>query len=460
VTGFAPPAFFAEALKFRGAALEVQSYRGLEWILSGPSETGKTVAALWLLDSLLRTTPLAQAALLRKVQTSIWGTVHVTWKRIQELRTFLGEAPVDTFGGEQPQFYRYQNGARLWIGGFDNPGKALSGERDWVYVNQAEELSEDDWQVLTTRATGRGAVTATPMVFGDCNPSDENHWILRRTSLKLFKSEHKDNPTLFDDDGKLTAQGVRTMGVLNALKGTLRKRLRDGIWCGVEGQFFEEWDEDRHTFPVNPKQKIVIPGDWPIWGALDYGYTHPTAFGFFTEDNDGRVLLLGEHVRNKWLPPLHCKAIRLLAASLGISMHRIRQIVAGHDCFQQRGDENALTIADQYAKAKDPVTGEIIGLKLEKANVDRVTGSQEIQGRLGLAELGVPPRLLVASTCRRVIAAMSRVVGDPLLPEAYEKLNANALGEGGDDEVDMVRYGVMAAKPKPRAGSGRTIGLG
>ncbi len=71
---------------FRGAGAEVQSYRGREFILSGPSETGKTWATLWLLDSLLRETPGAQAILARKLQVSIWGTVLVTYKRIQELR--------------------------------------------------------------------------------------------------------------------------------------------------------------------------------------------------------------------------------------------------------------------------------------------------------------------------------------------------------------------------------------
>ena len=52
---------------FRGANLEIQSFRGNEWLLSGPAETGKTWATLWLLDSLLRETPFAKATLLRKL---------------------------------------------------------------------------------------------------------------------------------------------------------------------------------------------------------------------------------------------------------------------------------------------------------------------------------------------------------------------------------------------------------
>jgi hypothetical protein len=117
--------------------------------------TGKTWATLWLLDSLLRETPKAQAGLLRKVAADIGPTVLVTYRRIIE-RSNSGATP---FGGEKPEWFDYPNGARLYVGGMDRPGKVLSGERDFLYVNQAEELTQEDWEILSTRTTGRGAVT-------------------------------------------------------------------------------------------------------------------------------------------------------------------------------------------------------------------------------------------------------------------------------------------------------------
>src|SRR3990167_3614741 len=62
--GLAPTAAQPE---FRGAALALQSFRGRECIISGPSETGKTWAALYLLDALARAHPKMQGAILRKV---------------------------------------------------------------------------------------------------------------------------------------------------------------------------------------------------------------------------------------------------------------------------------------------------------------------------------------------------------------------------------------------------------
>ncbi len=435
----------ASAPAFRGDNLAVQDYRGPEFMLAGPSETGKTWATVWLLDSLLRETPKAQAGLLRKVAADIGPTVLVTYKRVIE----MSRSGATAYGGEKPEWFDYPNGARLYVGGMDRPGKVLSGERDWVYVNQAEELTQDDWEVLSTRTTGRGAVTDTPMLFGDCNPGPEDHWILKRELLKVFHSRHEDNPSLFDDDGNLTEQGKRTMAKLNALTGIRKARLRDGKWVGAEGLFFEEWDEDLHV--CDP---FDIPGDWPVWGAFDYGFAHPTAFGLLTEDNDGTIILFGEHVRKGWLPPAHCLAIRQLAERCGIAWDRVSKIVAGRDIFQQRGDSNAKTIAQQYEEARDPETHESIGIMMEKATVDRVTGAQELLSRLGNHEAGIPPRLKIFSTCKRTIAALTRMVHDPSNPEDVLKVNADQNGDGGDDEYDMLRYGVMVKHVEGLFGTG------
>jgi hypothetical protein len=417
----------------------VQSYRGPEWILSGPAETGKTWATVWLLDSLMRRTPKAQGILARKLQVSITGTVLVTYKRIQELRAQLGEKPAKAYGGEKPEWYDYENGAKLWVGGLDNPNKILSGERDFIYVNQAEELKVDDWEVLTTRSTGRGAVTDTPMLFGDCNPGPEDHWILKRQALKLFHSRHEDNPSLFHDDGTLTEQGTRSMARLDSLTGIRKSRLRDGLWVGAEGLFFEEWDDELHVC-----EPFDIPEDWPVWGSLDHGFAHNTAFGAFTQ-NERDIYLIAEHVKNGWLVAQHCLAIRRQLERVNIAPERLKRVAAGHDVFQKRGDSSGKTIADQYEEAKNPETGEPIGIHLERATIGRILGASELLELLGNRELGIRPRLHIFNTCRRTISAITRMVHDPDDAEDVLKVNADANGDGGDDEYDMLRYGVMVA---------------
>lgn len=417
---------------FRNRAKEAQTTTARAWMLSGPSETGKTFAALYRLDSEARKHANSNWVLLRKVRKSMDSTVLKTWHRVIAIR-----GGVETYGGSHPGFYTYENGAKVWILGMDTPDKILSGEFDGIYVNQAEELGEDDWETLTTRATGRGAVTDTPMVWGDCNPGPADHWIVRRSqsgALLKLDTTHHDNPTLFDARNVITEQGQRSMAVLNALTGVRRLRLRDGLWVGAEGQFFEQWDEQVHTIAPFP-----IPGDWPIWGAFDYGFSHNTAFGLYTK-HDGTVYKIGEHVQHKWLPSQHAQAMDSLCERVGVPRSRIRRVVAGLDVFQSKGDEHGKTIADQYR---------LLGWTFQPAAVDRITGAMELQTRLGNAEAGLVPTFQVFSTCVRTIATIPNMVHDPNRPEDVLKVDADSDGRGGDDCYDETRYGLMAERIRP-----------
>src|SRR3990172_8573819 len=58
--------------------------------------------------------------------------------------------------------------------------------------------------------------------------------------------------------------------------------LRLAWWKGdftvFSGQYFD-LNEKYHAI-----EPFKIPLEWPIWGALDYGETHNTAFGLYTRD--------------------------------------------------------------------------------------------------------------------------------------------------------------------------------
>lgn len=422
------------APEWRGAAQRAQAITDRAWLLAGPAETGKTYAALYRLDSEARKWPGSQWVLARKLRTTMDSTVLNTWRRIIELR-----GGVQVFGGEHPQFYTYPNGARVWVVGFDNPDKILSGEFDGAYVNQTEELTEDDFETLTTRVTGRGAKTDTPMVWGDCNPGPEDHWIIgRRDSgrLVLLESHHEDNPTLHDGHD-WTAQGKATLATLDSLTGARYWRLRMGLWVGAEGQHFEAWDEAVHMIDPQP-----ITGDWLIWGALDYGFGHPFASGVLGLSPNNDIHLMGEWVARKTLIPDHVAGYLGTLARLGIAPRRVRAVAAGHDAWATRGGDDTETIADKWDKAVHAQL-QYAALPLERATVDRVNGAAAIQERLG--GNGRRPTLYLWRGCVETIKTIPRMVTDPKNAEDVKKLNADAQGRGGDDCYDMLRYGVMAA---------------
>jgi len=258
-----------------------------EFILSGPAETGKTIACLTLLDRIARAHPGAQLSIVRKVQSDLEATVLQTYRD-----KILGKASdVHAFGGSHAEWFAYPNGSRVWVGGLDNPGKTLSSERDAVYVNQCEELSISDWETLTTRTTGRAGHVPLAFTCGDCNPRGSKHWILERAKaggLRLLHSYHRDNPTLFDSAGNITPQGEITLARLGALTGLRKKRLHEGLWVQAEGMIYADWDPAVHV-------RSSDVGNFPALAiAADDGYTNPAALLWVGIDVDGRLHVLAE----------------------------------------------------------------------------------------------------------------------------------------------------------------------
>lgn len=307
---------------FYGANAAMLDLRTREAVLAGPSETGKTLAALTRLHRIAVQYPGAQLAILRKTYQSMPGSVLKTFEE-----KVLGRALniVHKFGGEKPEFYDYPNRTRIWVGGLDNPNRALSSERDAVYVNQAEELSDGDWETLLTRTTGRAGHMPYAMLFGDANPGAPNHWILSRERaghLLRLNSRHEDNPSLYDPaSGRLTAQGIETMRRLDSLTGYRKQRLRYGLWVQAEGIIYDQW---RDPGSVQDTADFE-PGAGELFWAVDDGYSagsradqrglddsgeyvadaHPRVILWIQERRDGQLVVFAESYKCLTLSNVH-----------------------------------------------------------------------------------------------------------------------------------------------------------
>jgi len=274
-----------------GGAAEFLYCHDPEVIIHGPAQTGKTISACWKIHIIASKYPGAQIAILRKTQTDVYGSV------LQTFNSVIKGSPVMPYGGVKPEQYIYPEvdgqQSTVWVGGMDKAGKVLSSERDLVYVNQAEQLTLDDWENLTTRTTGRSAIIPYPQLIGDANPGGSKHWIRERNkagSLKLIQSLHRDNPTLFDPKtGAITELGEKTMARLKSLTGIRRKRLYEGIWATAEGAVYDMFDAAIHV-KSRPDSEMV---SWYL--AMDEGYTNPAVILLVGEDADGRL-----HIKREW----------------------------------------------------------------------------------------------------------------------------------------------------------------
>lgn len=175
---------------------------------------------------------------------------------------------------------------------------------------------------------------------------------------------------------------------------------------------------------------------------MDYGFQHPTVVYLFSE-YDGKLQVIDEHWRRHALPPDHSDDIRRMLERHDLELSDLKTFIAGGDVFAQKGNESGKTVADQY---------EDNGINLTRANDDRINGAAyclKLLGREAFTdEHGnkhgeIEPQIEIAERCERLIATIPELQHDPHRPEDVLKVNIDEDGNGGDDEYDAWRYGVM-----------------
>lgn len=291
-------------------------------------------------------------------------------------------------------------------------------------------------RLLGSNRSSQSGIVARTLLTG--NPGGIGHGWLKRLFIDKRYNE-RENPSdyafiqaLVDDNQALMENDPAYVQRLESEPNeALRRAYRHGDWDIFAGQFFQEISRTIHL--IKP---FEIPRHWNRFGAYDYGFNHPAAFGWFANDEDGNTYLYREFVR----PQLR---VDQFAAKLNEheETKKLNPIVAGHDCWTTksvlRDDHQPPTIADEFLKH---------GIYLEKAVIDRVQGAAQL--RSYLAWQGIPgnkPRFYIFDTCQITFDAISRMIHNPDKPEDVLKINAT---EGdplsGDDAYDMVRYGLMS----------------
>jgi len=289
-----------EGIGFYGGVKKVFECNDNEVILAGPADTGKTFGALHKLDYLSWIYPGLKSLIIRKTQKSARLSCVATYQekvlgQLHEGQWRPDMTPVKKYGGSKPEFFIYPNGSKIYVGGMDNSDKVLSTEYDVIYVNQAEELTLSDWEMLTSRCSGRASDTPFHQIMGDCNPGPPNHWILARAKegrLTLIENRHEDNPEIFDPEtGEITVSGKERMSVLDNLTGIRKERLRYGRWVQAEGAVYE-YDSTIHL--LDNLDDITIRY---YVASVDWGYTEPGCIQVWGVDNDKRLYLVAEIYR-------------------------------------------------------------------------------------------------------------------------------------------------------------------
>lgn len=413
-----------------GAAAEFWRCREPEILLDGPYETGKTFGALHKLNALLCKYPGARALMVRKTYKSLVSTAVPTYEnKVLAIRPDDPRSPIQKLGKSMPQLYTYPNGSTITLGGMDNPQKVLSGEYDFAFVPQLEELTLNEYEHLTSRVTGRAGNAPYPQVLADCNPDVPTHWIPSRRRLRRFKSKHEDNPTLWDAaNGRWTPQGERTMATLRALTGVRYKRGYLGLWAGREGQVYE-FDPLVHLI-----DRFDIPRHWRLYRCIDFGYTNPFVCQWWAMDDDGRLYRYREIYMSQRTVREHAELINKLS----------------------EGENYTATIADH--DAEDRATLHENGIHTQAADKRISVGIEKVQERLKTASDGKPRLFLLRDSTIEVDVSLKESHRPTSTEEEFpgyvwpERRAARAADERpikcDDHGMDAIRYMVMEADGK------------
>lgn len=293
----------------RNACAELFTCFAPEVLIEGPAGTGKSRAVGEYLHYICEQNPGCRLLVLRKTRVSLTESWMVTF----ETKVLPPNDPIMSGAARANRHvYSYPNGSQIILGGMDNPTRLFSSEYDIAYVNEANELTEEEWESLHRALRNKKIVHPNnpakflDQLIGDCNPDSPNHWLNQRClkgKTKRLVTTHADNPSLTPE----------YLERLSGLTGVRRLRLYEGKWAQAEGAVYDIWNPDKHV--VEPPQANVIKS---TLGSIDWGFTHPTVLQVWGLDGDRRMWLLAEVFMSNKTIDWVIEQLRILSVTWGV----------------------------------------------------------------------------------------------------------------------------------------------
>lgn len=406
----------------QGGARELFETRAGEVLLCGPSGTGKSRGVLEKLNALCELHPGIRVLLARKTRKSLTESVLVTFE--QEVLP-PGSRVLSGPDRSNRSRYNYPNGSEVVLGGLDDISRIMSSQYDVIFVNEATEITEEEWEQLLTRLRNnrlRDKESGQPwhQAIADANPSHPMHWLKLRSDrgqMQYIASRHEDNPMCSDD----------YLQRLSELTGVRRKRLYLGEWAAAEGLVYDGWDRDQHVC-----DDFDVPTDWPRLRAIDFGFRDAFVCLWLALSPDGTLYVYRQWIKTAMLVEDHAA------------------IIKGYS----DGEPIISTVCDHAAQERAVL--ERCGIPSIPAQKDRIVGIQEVQARLRPGRDGKPRlQVLRNSIVERDTSMMAarKPIGVSEEMESYTWADPRPGGllkeaprDGNDHCLDALRYACMACR--------------
>lgn len=331
--------------------------KSLTVLLTGSAGGGKSRLAAEKMHGFLKKYPGATGLMLRKAKEYAGKSIVPFMEH-----TVIGDDSGVKKRKMDTAFY-YTNGSVLYWGGMKDESQreglrsiGKDGSVDIIWVEEAHQFTEDDYNELLARL--RGTHADWLQIILTTNPDTPTHWIYQRLikggQAQVYYSGAQDNPY----------NASVYINILDKLTGVLYQRLALGKWVQAEGAVYPDFDPQVHLIDKLPEIKRWMVG-------IDFGYTNPFVCTLWGLDTDDRLYLCKQIYMSKRIVEDHVPAIKTMTKDL-----TIERWITDHD-------------------AEDRATLERhLGIGTTTANKAVTTGIQAVQQRLAIQEDG-KPRLFI-----------------------------------------------------------------
>lgn len=282
------------------------------------------------------------------------------------------------------------NGSTILFKGLDDAEKvkSIEGITD-IVVEEASELSEDDFDQLNLRLRAKCGMLQIHMMF---NPVSKANWVYRRFFENGTPEDTVIVHTTYKDNPHLPKEYINSLLRLERTNPAYYKIYVLGDFATL----------DKLVFPVKTVRLINADEtkDLPFWIGMDFGYTNdPTAITWGYCDNANRKLYItGEYNKRGMTNDVIAATItdlgfakeriiadaaepKSIAELRGLGIRRITGAVKGQDSVKNGIDRiqrydiiiderciNTIEEFDNYTWIKDKKTGEYINQPIDSFN--------------------------------------------------------------------------------------------
>ena len=259
--------------------------RHLELVASGWMGAGKSRVLCQKAWMVARRYPGVTVGLFRKTQNAIPHTTGRTFERDVVDRSYIAAR------NKTDHYWELTNGSRIYFLGLDPdpttgvPSKVGSLDLGWAGVDEAVELSEEDWIMLLGRL--RDPRMPWHQLAAATNPGPPKHWLRMRMLAdpkRLFLTIRANK--------FLTPEYVAMLADLPDTAAG--RRLGKGEWAAAEGVIWTLPDSQIKPVPEISRESGVGNPYKRVIAGVDWGFVHAFACEVITQSGSGRLAVADE----------------------------------------------------------------------------------------------------------------------------------------------------------------------